>query len=60
MSLEKLTFSLLFKTTISYLKGYKISIFKLNAYNIFSKVWPLKHFWILFHKIPVTVLTIVI
>lgn len=33
-------------------------MFKLNAYNIFSKVWPLQPFWILSHKIPVSVLTL--
>lgn len=42
-SLERLEYSLWIKTYFITHKGYKISILKLNTYNIFSKVWQLKH-----------------
>lgn len=55
MNLEKLIF-FIDKNNIIVLvtyKGYKISILKQNAYNIFSKVWQLEHFWILIYEIPI-------
>jgi len=39
-------------TVLVIYKGYEISILKLNAYDIFSKMWQLKHFWILAYEIP--------